>query len=513
MSDITLSAGIRANLLSLQQTSDLMTLTQNRLATGKKVNSALDNPLNYFQSSSLSARANDLSGLLDTMASGISTIQAANNGITAITSLVQQLKATVQQARSDATSGTVAATPTASGTYTSITGSGANDKITFDVGGGQTISVNTNVQSAAVASTLTSSTTANYGADESTAGTLTINDGSVTTNVTFAAGDNTLSKKIVAINAALGSAGSTVTAQADSNGKLELVNSTGKQITVNNTGGGATVAADLGFTVGTNNTSSNGAVANNTPLSWSALAAAVNNNALLSGKVSATVHQTAGVDDGIIFNNLSNTGAVTISGVSGAAIDGNAAHTVSVAAAAGGTISNVRQSLMNQFNDLLTQIDKAAGDAGYNGINLLSGDQLKLNFNENGSSNITIQSKDANGNKFVLTSQNLGFNAGTTSQFADNSQLDSLSTTIATALTTLRTQASSLGSSLSVVQTRQDFTKSMVNTLQTGADNLVLADTNEEGANLLALQTRQSLSTTALSLSAQADQNVLRLFG
>ena len=88
-----------------------------------------------------------------------------------------------------------------------------------------------------------------------------------------------------------------------------------------------------------------------------------------------------------------------------------------------------------------------------------------------------------------------------------------VSATVATALTTLRTQATSFGSSLSVVQTRQDFTKSMVNTLQTGADNLVLADTNEEGANLLALQTRQSLSTTALSLSAQADQNVLRLFG
>jgi len=88
-----------------------------------------------------------------------------------------------------------------------------------------------------------------------------------------------------------------------------------------------------------------------------------------------------------------------------------------------------------------------------------------------------------------------------------------LAGTLSTALTTLRTQASSLGSQLSVVQTRQDFTKAMVNTLQIGADNLVLADTNEEGANMLALQTRQSLSTTALSLASQADQNVLRLFG
>ena len=97
--------------------------------------------------------------------------------------------------------------------------------------------------------------------------------------------------------------------------------------------------------------------------------------------------------------------------------------------------------------------------------------------------------------------------------FADNTQLDTLSSTLTTSLTTLRTQASALGSSLSVVQTRQDFTKAMINTLQTGSDGLVLADTNQEGANLLALQTRQSLSTTALSLSAQADQAVLSLFG
>ena len=76
---------------------------------------------------------------------------------------------------------------------------------------------------------------------------------------------------------------------------------------------------------------------------------------------------------------------------------------------------------------------------------------------------------------------------------------------------TLRADASSFGSQLSIVQTRQDFTKSLINTLQTGAANLTLADSNEEAANLLALQTRQSLSTKALSLASQSDQNVLRL--
>jgi flagellin-like hook-associated protein FlgL len=168
--------------------------------------------------------------------------------------------------------------------------------------------------------------------------------------------------------------------------------------------------------------------------------------------------------------------------------------------------------LLNQFNSLRTQIDKATGDASYNGINLLNGDTLRLYFNENATSSIDVQTKDANGNSIAINCTSLGIDASTANVFSDNSQLDTLSSNLTTALTSLRTQASALGSSLSVVQTRQDFTKAMINTLQSGADNLILADTNEEGANLLALQTRQSLSTTALSLSAQADQAVLSLF-
>src|SRR6187551_2498922 len=137
MSDITLSAGVRQNLLSLQSTASLMAQTQNRLATGKKVNSALDNPLNFFTSQSLSSRAGDLNGLLDSMSNGIQTIQAANNGLTAMTSLVQQLQATVSQARGDST--TAAITP---GSYTTTGGNTStqtNNKLTLDVGGGVSV--------------------------------------------------------------------------------------------------------------------------------------------------------------------------------------------------------------------------------------------------------------------------------------------------------------------------------------------------------------------------------------
>ncbi len=112
----------------------------------------------------------------------------------------------------------------------------------------------------------------------------------------------------------------------------------------------------------------------------------------------------------------------------------------------------------------------------------------------------------------TFNSAGLGI-AASTNDFQTDASVDAALSNLTAALSTLRSQAASFGSSLSVVQTRQDFTKAMVNTLQTGADNLVLADTNLEGANMLALQTRQSLSTTALSLASQASQSVLRLFG
>ena len=101
MSDITLSKAVRSNLLSLQNTADLMASTQNRLATGKKVNSALDNPVNFFTASSLNSRAGDMNALLDDMANGIQTLEAADNGLTAITKTLESMQSTLRQARQD----------------------------------------------------------------------------------------------------------------------------------------------------------------------------------------------------------------------------------------------------------------------------------------------------------------------------------------------------------------------------------------------------------------------------
>ncbi|MES1155938.1 MAG: flagellin, partial [Pseudorhodoplanes sp.] len=168
--------------------------------------------------------------------------------------------------------------------------------------------------------------------------------------------------------------------------------------------------------------------------------------------------------------------------------------------------NSTRTSLQNDFNNILTQIDALAGDASYNGVNLLDGDDLKVVFNETGTSSLTIGG-------VTFDASGLGLDPIAGAGFQSDGDIDTAIAAVDNALKTLRTQASAFGANLTTVQTRQDFTKNLINTLQTGADNLVLADTNEEGANMLALQTRQQLSTTALSLSAQADQAVLRLFG
>ena len=377
MADITLSAGVRQNLLSLQSTANLMAQTQNRLATGKKVNSALDNPLNYFTSQSLGNRASDLTSLLDSIGNAVQTITAADKGITSLTKLVQTAQAIAQQALQSAT------------TTAKVTGTVANLTATTDI--------------SAITATKT----------------ITINDGTTTATYTAAAAD-TVQDFLDAIN---NTANLNVVASLDSGGRIRLEATGANTIVVGGTGSAADLAV-LGLTAATT---------------------------------------------------------------------------------AAGTVNDSRDDLATQFDDIRTQIDNLAADSGYNGINLLNGDALTVTFNETGTSTQSITG-------VTFDSAGLAITAAA-NDFQTDADVNAALTELTTALGTLRSQAASFGSSLSVVQTRQDFTKAMVNTLQTGADNLVLADTNEEGANMLALQTRQSLSTTALSLASQADQNVLRLFG
>lgn len=193
-----------------------------------------------------------------------------------------------------------------------------------------------------------------------------------------------------------------------------------------------------------------------------------------------------------------------------------------------------RASYAVTYNTLMTQITQLASDSGYRGTNFLTKENLTVEFAPI-TNDATLQVKGFNSTSAGLSIQKVTISghgqttatgtstvAATTLQTStawDNSVTSNASNAIRSssrqlenALSTLRTKSSELSANLSVVTTRQNFTDSMINTLNTGADNLTLADTNQEGANMLMLQTRQSLGITSLSMASQAAQAVLRLF-
>jgi flagellin-like hook-associated protein FlgL len=371
MSNITLSAGIRQNLLSLQDTAANLTTTQEHLSTGKKVNTAFDNPTSYFTSQSLTNRASDLSALLDQIGQAQQTLNAANNGLTGLTSLLEQALSTAQQAQ----------------------------QASNDTAGSTTGTVNLTGNSLA-------------------AGNLVIATGGTTYTVSIASAA-TVSSIEAAINgtAGLGSTGA-VTASDDGSGHL-----------------------------------------------------------ILSGNSPSTSFTASGAEQSAF-------------GVASTAVTGT---------------SSTRTTLQSNYNSLLTQIDQLAGDSSYNGVNLLNGNNLTVNFNETATSTLTISG-------VTFNHSGLGLSTIATAGFQTNSTITGAETAINSAISTVRAQTETFGTNSSTIQTRQSFEQNMINTLQTGASNLVLADQNQESANLLTLQTRQQLEVSALSIANQANQSVLKLF-
>jgi len=167
------------------------------------------------------------------------------------------------------------------------------------------------------------------------------------------------------------------------------------------------------------------------------------------------------------------------------------------------------QSLSTQYNEVRSQIGQMAGDSGYKGINLLkdAATTLTVKFDELGDSKLTLNGFDASQTGLGITASDWQ-DPGTTTRTAIDADLVKLDT----AVTTLRTKSSTLSNNLSIITARQEFTQSLINVLKDGAAGLTNADMNEEGANMLMLQTRQALGTTSLSLASQAAQSVLRLF-
>lgn len=302
--DIGLTSSMRSNLISLQNTSRLLGATEERLSSGKRINTAVDNPANFFAAQSHNTRANLLTGLKDNISEAIQTVKSADSGIKGVLSTIEALRGVVTQARS-----------------------AIND---------------------------------------------TVNSG------TILAGSN---------------------------------------------------AADAsGFT-----------------------------------------------------------------GASG---------------------------LTGQYNRLVEQLNNLVSDSSYKGTNFLTSGSVTLtvNLNENATTKIVMSGFNSGASGLAISGGGTSLTvAGTTGSITANdldsaSELNAIESSLNTAIATLQTKASELSANLSTLTTRQTFITEMVNTLVTGATHLTEADTNEEGANLLSLQTKQSLGTTALSISNQAQQSILRLF-
>ncbi|MEY9186111.1 flagellin [Bradyrhizobium sp. USDA 326] len=201
----------------------------------------------------------------------------------------------------------------------------------------------------------------------------------------------------------------------------------------------------------------------------------------------------------------STLGSTLAGGAVGGTITGVLAFTTAQPPVQDPVAQTARSNLVNQFNNILAQIDTTSQDSSFNGVNLLNGDTLKLVFNETGSSTLSI-------NGVVFNAAGLGLsNLVNGVDFIDNGATNKVLASLNAASSTLRSEGSTLGSNLSIVQVRQDFSKNLINVLQTGSANLTLADTNEEAANSQALSTRQSIAVSALSLANQSQQSVLQL--
>jgi flagellin len=186
------------------------------------------------------------------------------------------------------------------------------------------------------------------------------------------------------------------------------------------------------------------------------------------------------------------------------------AKSLAQSAMSAGSDSEV-EALETQYNEVLTQIDEMAADSGYKGVNLRDGTGVThtVTFNGDGSSSLTMNgfAGDAVGLLLVPAADWV-----LTGEGPDKEAILAHIGLLDDARTVLRTEAQKLSTNLSTITIRQDFTKGMINTLEDGAAELTNADMNEEGANMLMLQTRQSLGTTSLSLASQAAQSILRLF-
>lgn len=535
--DIVLSAALRNNLLSLQSTQKKIDTTQLRLATGLKVNSALDGPQNFFTAQSLNNRASDLGRLLDGISQSVRTIETADNAVTSLTTLIDQAESIALEAQTELRS---------SAGFTRVRGDADAEALGTGLRDGTIIGATSSDFDIEVIE-----------ADGASSGPQTISIGA----------GSTVSDIVAAINSDINLNGDAVsfegvTARVTSGGQLEIqANAEGTTIRIEASAANGLTAAgfdrlglgtvvgaeadgDIGGTSISGNTVTTAAIAalpTGADGSFEASETLANAGFVTAGSASLTLN-IDGESTAIGTFATTDTVQSVIDGINNAGVGAEASldtETGQIEISFGGDIGQVAfefgnggttafglggsteadgvdqaerftfdgvttnvDQLEEDYNNVREQINQLVEDASYRGVNLLNGDDMTTFFNEDRSNTLTTDGTD-------FTALGLGLAEG---DFTNISSIQDSVSQAKDALESVRRFGSSIANDLAIIQTRQDFTNQTINTLESGADDLTVADANQEGANLLALQTRQQLGVTSLSLASQSEQSVLRLF-
>jgi len=515
--NIVLSAAQRSTLAAIGNAQRSVDSVTARLASGLRVDSAIDDPQNFFTAQGLRNRASDFNRLLDGIGQNIRTVEAAISGVEATSQLLDQAESIVIESRTTLASG--GPNSTSGGTLNTTPLSEqilADDPVAYyrlnDLSG--------------PAQNLGTVGTPINGRFEG--GTLRGQEPLFDNGADFSAGFDGGDDRIAISDTPF------INTAAQSERTVEIVFNadtvSGRQVIFEegNADDGFAIYIDDGNLFITAEDDGNFADVNfNTPINAeetyhvafvfdqpsNSFTGFLNGQSIGSIPVNNQIFPAhngnigvGGSLDGVQFHDGEDSG---ISGfgfngrLSDLAIYNTALDAQSILDRANSVgVDTSARSSDADFNAVLDQIDQIALDSQFRGINLLNGDTLLSVFNEDGTSQLITEGVTFTSNGFGI--ERFDFN--------NSNDLDSILTRIRSAQDAVAAFSASLSTDLSLIQIRQDFTRNLINTHEAGADDLTLADANLEGANQLANQTRLALGVTALSLATQSQQSVLRLF-
>jgi flagellin len=451
MKAASLTTGMKNALSALDNIQGQIDKTNNRLATGKKVNSALDNALNYFVADGFSSKARGLQTVMDNIGLGLNVIKQTDKALNSIKTSLEQAEGTLRATLN--TAGTNARATTNFSFRSPLTGAADANQLLAEAAGG--ISTNR----------------------------LQVGDTVQVNLVRVSSGGTTT---VVGTGTALTTA-ATTTVQ-------NLLDNINTNTSINVAGQSARMSAYL-------NDAGNIVIENN-----------VNGKDAATGDTFALqfVVNTAGGGTQTQNNTLDVFG---FTGAVGATPTVSGTGTQTVLMMGSSTLQEPRTSAAKSFREVLNQIRNTALDAGYNGTNLLQGDFLRTSFNEEDSTSITTRGSRIDASALGFSLDNIPSASGDAFRdFQGDRELSAALAKVKAAKVTISGMTTAFAANGSLMTNRQEYTKFAIKNFTDGSDLLTLADINEEGATLASLQTKQQLSVQALSLANQSDGAILRLF-